>query len=610
VAQKLRRTLEMPVGTIDPEPALQRRRTGVRAGVIAFLIVAAGGLLYGHRLDYAPPHIQIDEVLIALDAHAIATTGRDMRGELLPLYSQTAEHSWYQPFVIYLTALALKVLPFTEWAIRLPTVCIAVLNVVLMYFVARRLFASGLFGTLAAGLLLLSPAHFIHSRYGMDYIYPLPFILGWLLCLSLYHDRRRAGFLVFGTSLLGIGFYSYIASIVMMPVYLALTCLLLYHHAADRRTYSLAAAGFLPWLVPFLVWLARHPEAYGATIEKYGLYDAQRLDAMQGLRSVLGYSGVAQRLSQYWNFYNPSFLFFGSGTKLMFSTNLAGVFLLATAVFLAIGIYRAATDRANPVTRLVLLGFVTAPLAALVVAEENAIFRALALVPFGVLLATLGAQHMWSGLTSRPLRVPYRMLSLLALAMGGGYAAWTLMTRSRMSTSPVLLALLGFAGWLLGRIADPVSQWRVVAACLLAFAPIQFAGFWTDYFSDYRIRSAYWLGGNIGGALEAIIERDRRSPAPAVYFSTLKATSGQVDGRDQYMPAYWKFHLVKHHREDLLARTKTFDAANVHAMPRGSLVLANEGDVTTGMLVRGGELREVATIPELNGASFFAILER
>src|SRR5215470_17045965 len=103
-----------------------------RLAVLA--IVGCAAVLYGYRLGYAPPHVEIDEVLIALDAKAIATTGRDMRGERLPLYSQTAEHSWYQPFVIYVTALALSIMPFTEWSIRVPTAAIGVLDLVLIFF--------------------------------------------------------------------------------------------------------------------------------------------------------------------------------------------------------------------------------------------------------------------------------------------------------------------------------------------------------------------------------------------------------------------------------------------------------------------------------------------
>jgi hypothetical protein len=43
---------------------------------------------------------------------------------------------------------------------------------------------------------------------------------------------------------------------------------------------------------------------------------------------------------------------------------------------------------------------------------------------------------------------------------------------------------------------------------------------------------------------------------------------------------------------------------------RGSLVVANEGNILTDTLVRTGELRRVATVPVLNGTTSFTILER
>jgi 4-amino-4-deoxy-L-arabinose transferase-like glycosyltransferase len=577
------------------------------AGLLA-AIVAISAWLYGHRLEYAPPHLEIDEVLIALDAHAIASTGRDLRGELLPLYSQTAEHSWYQPFVIYVTALAFTVLPLAEWAVRVPTVCIAVLDIALMFLVARRLVSSVAVAAIAAGMLALSPAHFIHTRYGMDYIYPVPFILGWLLCLVRYDQDRRPWLLVAGASILGVGFYSYIASIVMMPVYFALTCLVLRLHRAPVRRYAQAAAGFLPWLVPFLVWLGRHPAAYAATIDKYGLYDAHQLNAAQGLRSIVGFTSVSQRLSQYWNFYNPSFLFFGSGTKVMFSTNLAGVFLLPLALFLAVGIHRALRER-TPIDLVLVIGFLTAPLAALIVEEEHAIFRALALLPFGVLLATLGFDYLWSASETKPFSPMYAPLGIAAAAGGAAYAAWTLLTQGSLTRSSLPLLILGLGILAAGRAAGRTTQWRIAAVCLLALMPLQFRSFWSDYFSDYRVRSAFWLGGNIRGALEELIA-DAGPQTPAVYFSTLKSASGQEDGRNQYMSAYWQFYLKKHHRDDLLARTKRFAPDAVETTAAGSLVLANVGDPGIEALVGHGQLRPLKTIAELDGRTFFRILQR
>ena len=79
-------------------------RTIARTASCCLSSSPASAALYLHRLDFAPPNIQIDEAIIAINAHEIATTGRDLRGELLPLYAQTADHSWYQPLVMYLTA--------------------------------------------------------------------------------------------------------------------------------------------------------------------------------------------------------------------------------------------------------------------------------------------------------------------------------------------------------------------------------------------------------------------------------------------------------------------------------------------------------------------------
>jgi hypothetical protein len=200
---------------------------------------------------------------------------------------------------------------------------------------------------------------------------------------------------------------------------------------------------------------------------------------------------------------------------------------------------------------LLLAGFFTAPLAALAVPEENAIFRALGLLPFGVLLAALGVRRLWDA---------------------------------------------------------PRARWAAVA--LLALVPLQFAAFWRDYFSDYRVRVAYWLGGNMREPLEEMIARASGHDVPAIYFSTLQSTSGDVDGRDQYVPYYWKFYLTKHDRLELLRRTRAFDTEVFDAIPRGSLVFANIGNVTTDKLVASGELTVLKPVRELNGTEFFQVLQR
>ena len=131
-----------------------------------------------------------------------------------------------------------------------------------------------------------------------------------------------------------------------------------------------------------------------------------------------------------------------------------------------------------------------------------------------------------------------------------------------------------------------------------------------DYFGDYRVRSSAWLGGNLRGALEALIDLDARVHPAGIYFSTLQSTGGLMDTRNRWMDAYWKFYLIKHGRQELLNRSAPFNQTNPSKIAAGSLVLANVGDPTTESLVAAGQLKQLQLIPELGAPPFFAILQR
>ena len=131
------------------------------------LFALAVQVLYAVGLGHTPPHLHRDEVDIALQAHSISTTGRDLDGRLLPLYFRMhnlGPNVWFHPLIVYVTAVFLWFLPFTEAAFRFPTTVVATLNVVLMYFVARRLFGTERWAFVAAALLAMTPAHFLHGR--------------------------------------------------------------------------------------------------------------------------------------------------------------------------------------------------------------------------------------------------------------------------------------------------------------------------------------------------------------------------------------------------------------------------------------------------------------
>jgi 4-amino-4-deoxy-L-arabinose transferase-like glycosyltransferase len=432
-----------------------------RAGLGVLLVLLVG--LYSLWLGYSPIYMHDAEVLFALHARSIAATLHDSNGTFLPLYfhmPSIGSNVWFHPMLVYFSAIFLKVLPFSEWSVRFPSVIVGTVDVALTYLVARLLFRSSLYGLLAAALLALTPAHFIHSRLAMDYIYPVPFVLLWLWCLLQFDAGGRLWSIALAGFALGVGFYSYIAAVAFMPFYVLLTWVYLY--AKERRlqpAHLAALVGFAVPLVFFVAWRILYPEVFAGTAYRYAI---TRSGVVFGVLRMLRYNVIQEYVSQYWNFHNPGFLFFVGSPNFQSSTRAAGVYLLPLAVFLAAGFYEIATRERTRFGWLVLAGFVTAPIPAVLVEEPFAIYREMVVLPFAILIATFGARCLFR------------------------------------SNAP----------W-----------WRAAAVAALLLMPLQFGYFLEDYFTDYRLNAYVWFGGNIKGAVLKAVELNAERDVPFVYLS-------------------------------------------------------------------------------------------
>jgi 4-amino-4-deoxy-L-arabinose transferase-like glycosyltransferase len=542
-----------------------RRRAGVAVAMAGIMLVAT--LLYGWRLGEAPVYLSPDEAIIATDAHALATTGRDNTGTWFPLYffiqvPGDDRSGWFMPGIFYLSAAVFQLFPLTEWSARLSTVLMAVTGIGVMYLLAVRLFRRQWVAVAVAMLLALAPGHFILARYALDYLFPIPFIGAWLLFLHRTLERSSARDALWAGACLGVGFYSYISSMLMMPLYAALSLLVLFRSRAGARQLINLIAGAVVPLIAFAVWFVQHPDAFAATAQRYALYDTTRLNALQGVREFLSFPNIERMASLYWSFFNPSFLFLSGDSQMMFSTRSAGVLVTVMVVLLPAGIAQILGRDRTSFNLLVIAGFFTAPAAAVLVPESAALNRSAALLPFGVLLGGFGLIRLAN---AAPLRL----------------------SRTRKVVyGPALVGLL------------------------LALAGLQFTAFARDYFGDYQLRVSTWLGGNLRGALETLIQLDARGNVPAIYFAPLQSEGRLSDTRNRWMPVYWDFYTIKHGRIDLQARSHKLSETALDTVRSGSLVLANVNDPDTTPLVERGALRELATIPELTNNPFFWILAK
>lgn len=596
----------------------------MKRALLPIVLVAATALLYLPRLGQVPLYMAPDEIVVAVNAKSIATTGRDLfHGRFLPLYVEfnrlVVNHfgdrgyrdSWLTGMIFYADAIALKVLPFSEASARVPTVAVGLLDVLLVFLIGRRIFQSDWVAALAAALLALTPAHLIHSRLVADYIYPLPFLLAWLLWLLAYFDTKRERTLFISVFFLGIGLYSYAASMLVMPLYFLITLAALWHERRPLRAYVVALAAFaLPALI-CVPWVMTHPGMVLDVLNKYNLNSAGNLTLtpLQSLRSVLTYHRIGDQVGFYFGFFNPRFLFFDGSMEMMFSTREVGVFLLPVAALLVAGLVAAARASASTPALLLVLGLLAAPIAATTVNVGDAIYRALEMLPFAALLAAWGARLLWDTVSRRPNRLCFIGAGIALLGFGAVYARHVIVAQGRTPGAAVPIVLLGIVLVVLGLAANRMRMGQIVALALLAAIPIQFATFYVDYLTDYPRRSAVTFSGNIRGAYEEALRQIDTEPTPVVYL-------GEI-GSYSYGGLYWRFYLMKHGREALLGRTHDlglFYPGHVEALPAGSLIVTNAGDgsldAMIDRMIAAGRLKRTAVIREPDGAPSFEILRR
>ena len=571
------------------------RSTNVR---IAAALGAVTLLLYGWRLGHVPAFLKYEEVFFALESHAIATTLRDTHGRWMPMYFQVYENAWYQPLLVYWGALFQLILPITDATLRLPTAVVAAIDVLLTFAIGLRVFGERRWALLAAALLAMTPPHFILGRVAMDYLYPVPFVLGWLLCTLIYLDSRSTRPLIVGSCLLGIGTFSYIAAVGLMPAFYAATLLILAGSGERRwQCYAFASAGFLLIVAAGTLLALQSPEYVAATMGRYGPGGSGGLDPLQRLREMFNYTSISARVGLYSEFFNAGYLFFSGGSNPVDSTRTVGVYLLPAAVLIAAGMYdviRSPSIR----TGLLVFGFFYSVVPAATIMERYTIDRHLAMLPFGALLAALGARRLWA----RPIRVRVSWLlgpaALAAIAVAVLYAGFAIVTRGALPRSAIPLVIASIGVLYLARWSDRAGRGTVITTVLVALCVAQFGYFLTDYFSGYRARSAPSFGSNLAGGVAALIQ------------SSEPGTTLAVSRRIAFADYYVRLYALQHDRPDFPERVTYVSAESATAaLPSPALFLSSDSAADRQFAAAAG-MTEAAAVRDPDGRAAYYVWRR
>src|SRR3989344_1810956 len=108
--------------------------------VLAVIVVFSTALRF-YKLDQIPPSLSWDEAAVGYNAYTIANWGKDEWGKSFPLVFKSFEDD-KSPVHVYLTAVAVRFLDLSEFSTRLPSAFFGVFNVILIFFLAQRIFRS------------------------------------------------------------------------------------------------------------------------------------------------------------------------------------------------------------------------------------------------------------------------------------------------------------------------------------------------------------------------------------------------------------------------------------------------------------------------------------
>jgi hypothetical protein len=172
-------------------------------------------------------------------------------------------------------------------------------------------------------MLALTPIHFIRGRLLLSPLYSIPFVLGWLWSLGRIEQQPTARRVAAACVWLALGMYSYLAAVVMMPIYLVMTMAV----AMRRVGWSDLARAAAIFVVCWCPWRCGISRIQSATRRS-----SARISSTPGR--------IGSLIGVYWRFFDPSYLFVSGDSSMVNTTRTAGLFPMAFAVLLPIGIVR------------------------------------------------------------------------------------------------------------------------------------------------------------------------------------------------------------------------------------------------------------------------------
>lgn len=345
-----------------------------------------------YKLDQVPPSLNWDEVAFGYNAYTIANWGKDEWGNSFPLVFSSFKDDKH-PVIVYITAILIKVFGLSDYSARLPTALFGVLNVWLIFLLAKQLFKQNLTALFAALFLAVSPYNIHFSRGLWESNFALFFfMLGLYLFLKALENKPK----LFPISIFsfGLSFFSVHASKIVVPPTVILLMMLNFKKIFYNKTYFIIT---LLSIVILIVLTLSDPRILGLSrIEQTRFSDQKIMSTELYKKTHFYYAGLLEVVfSQYRLHFTPEYLFLNGDQNPRNSPKKFGEFYIIDAPLLIIGLIYLLLLRSK-ITLIMLCWLFLAPIPSSLVAGAPSANRALFMMGSLPLIAGLGAGSILS----------------------------------------------------------------------------------------------------------------------------------------------------------------------------------------------------------------------
>jgi hypothetical protein len=333
----------------------------------------------------------VSAVPLTTEESAFNNRAQSLRAGTPPLFFHLREEHWLQPIGVYANA-AVRAIGGDDVSGRIASVVVGAINVALVFLIAHLLTGRGLVGIFVAAILMFTPAHWSIAQLGTDAIFPVPLVLLWLWgSLSFFKFDRG---LPVAAAVLGLSVYSHPSGPLTAVFLWMLTLIVARRRNPARLVVSTLTFG-VAWL-PAAAWFYRHPETYADTFGRWFVFAAHLRNPIDGLLAFFNLNTLGTRAALYWQFWDPSWLFFRAGDA-------AAPLLMIAAPFIGIGLYRSARLVSRESGALVIGALAIVPLAGATLFVPHYMTEAASVLPILALVAGLGADQLIALVLRRPL---------------------------------------------------------------------------------------------------------------------------------------------------------------------------------------------------------------